>query len=578
VFARTVRGSVYVLFYNVLEAVSKPQEDNTNTDEKSEPLNGIVVRIGVTVFLVLVALTLGSGGAVAQTQQPGEVIGQPDVTFGVQTGDVSAGAATDITVTITNRGKITRGGPEQHESRVTTARAMTMEFDDGGVPIDVDVGQIAVGNVPTGSVQTTVPITIEEDAEPGTYEIPLDYEYQSTRIADYDQFGVEYSDRTRTREDSISVVVTEDARFAVVETDATAQIGDQSDVSLTLRNTGSDPARDASVTAESKSGAVRFDSGSPSSTAFVGAWPSGETRTIEYGVVLAEDATRRDYTIDLSVGYEDTDGIETAARPMTAGLSTVGEQSFAFDDVTSTLRVGEDGDIVGTVTNTGTEPAGSVVVRYADDSTSVVPIEGSAAVGSLAAGQSADFRIPMETSGDSEAEAKSLDFAVQYRNGDGDRRVYEKLDVYADVAPERDQFNIEIADTTVEAGGSRTLAIRLTNNLDETVTDVEPELFTDDPLSSASDAAFLPELAPGETATVRFEISADGSATAKTQAATIDVRYDDADGDSKLSDTQRVAVEVVEPADGRNPLAIGGIALLVLVFAGGLYRWNFRHQ
>lgn len=555
-----------------------PRGETTNTEEESEAPNGLAVRISVTVLLVMIALALGSSGAVAQTQQSGEVIGQPDVTFGVQTGDVSAGTATDITVTITNRGKITRGGPEQHENRVTTARAMTMSFDDEAVPIDITVGQIAVGNLPTGSTQTSVPITVPDNTEPGSYEIPLEYEYQYTAIADYDQFGVEYGDRTRTGEDSITVKVTEDARFEVVDTDATAQIGDESDVSLTLRNTGTEAAADASVTAESKSGAVRFDSGSPSSTAFVGEWGPGETRTIEYGVVLAEDATHRDYTIDLSVGYEDTDGIEATARPMTAGISTVSEQSFVFDAVTSTLRVGEDGDIVGTVTNTGTEPADSVVVRSSDDSTTVIPIEKSAAVGSLAPGESADFRLPMAVSGDSETGAKSLDFAVRYRNGDGEQRVYKKLDMYVDVAPEREQFTVELADATVEAGGSRTFPIRLTNNLDEAVTDVEPELFTDDPLSSSSDAAYIPELAPGETTTVRFEVSADGSAIAKIRAATIDVRYDDADGDSKLSDTQRVAIEVVEPAEGTNPLVIGGIGLLVVVLAGGIYRWKFHQQ
>ena len=535
------------------------------------------LRLGIAFLVVAAALTAGAAGVSAQSQQSGEVIGQPEISFGTQTGEVTAGTATDLTVTITNRGRINRGGPEQHETRVTTARAMTMEFEDGGVPIDVDAGQIAVGNVPTGSTQTAVPITVEEGTEPGTYEIPLDYEYQYSRIADYDQYGVEYSDRTRTREDSITVVVTEDARFEVVDTDATAQIGDTSDVSLTLRNTGSDPARDASVAAESRSEALSFDSGGTSSTAFVGPWPAGETRTINYSVTLAEDAALRGYTLDLEVDYADTDGISRTSEPITAGVRTIEEQSFAIDDVGSTLRVGEDGDVTGTVTNTGPQPADSVVVTYDDDSTTVVPREESVAVGTLDSGESADFRLPLEVSSDAESGPKSLDFAVQYRNQNDDQRTYTKLDVLAEVAPERDQFEVELADSTIETGGSRTIEVEVTNNLGETATDVEGRLFASDPLDPGeADTGYVESLDPGETTTMTFELTASGSATPeKTYPISFDFRYDDERGNSQLSDTVRVPVDTVEPEGGGFPTT--GIVIVLVVVAGvGALLWYRR--
>jgi sialidase-1 len=534
------------------------------------------LRVGIALAVVAAALTVGVGGALAQ--QSGEVIGQPEVSFGTQTGDVTAGTSTELTVTVTNRGRIDKGGPEQYENRVTTARAMTMEFEDGGVPIDVDAGQIAVGNVPTGSVQTTVPITIEEDAEAGRYEVPLDYEYQSTRIADYDQFGVEYSDRTRTREDSITVVVTEDARFAVVDTDATAQIGDQSDVSLTLRNTGEDLARDASVGAESRSEALTFDSGGTASTAFVGRWPAGETRTVNYSVALADDATLRGYTLDLEVDYADTDGISRTSEPITTGVRTIEEQSFAIGEVGSTLRVGEDGDLTGTVTNTGPQPADSVVVQYADDSPTVTPREESVAVGTLGPGESADFRLPLEVSADAEAGAKSLDFAVRYRNQDDDQRSYTKLDVLAEVAPERDQFDVELGDATIETGGSLTLSVEVTNNLNETATDVEGRLFADDPLDTGdADTGYIESIGPGETTTMTFELTASGSATAgKTYPISFDFRYDDERGNSQLSDTIRVPIDTVEPEDGGFPIT--GLLIAVVVIVGvGAGLW-YRRQ
>ena len=535
------------------------------------------LRVGIALLVVVSALVAGTGGAIAQSQESGQVIGEPQISFGTQTGEVAAGTATDLTITIRNRARLQKGGPEQHEERVTTARAMTVEFDDGNVPIDVDAGEISVGNVPTGATSSTVPITIEEGTDPGSYEIPVEYEYQYTRIADYDQFGVDYSDRTRTREGSITVEVTEDARFVVVDTDATAQIGDENDVSLTLRNTGADPARDASVDAESQSDALTFDSDGSSSTGFVGDWPAGETRTVNYSVTLSDDAALRGYALGLNVDYTDTDGIARTSEPITTGVQTIEAQSFAIDDIGSSLRVGEDGDVTGTVTNTGPQPADSVVVRYADDSTTVTPREDSVAVGTLAPGESADFRLPLDVSTDSEAGAKSFDFAVQYRNQDDDQRTYTKLDVLAEVAPQRDQFDVELEERMIEPGGSRTISVTVTNNLDETATDVEGRLFADDPLDTGStDTGYVESIEPGETATMTFELTAADSATPqKTYPVSLDFRYDDEDGNSQLSDTVRVPIETTEAAESGLPVV--PIVVVVVIVAVGVGLW-YRRQ
>ncbi|QHS18283.1 exo-alpha-sialidase [haloarchaeon 3A1-DGR] len=453
---------------------------------------------------------------------------------------------------------------------------MTMEIDDSNVPIDVRTGQITVGNLPTGSTETAVPITVAESAEPGTYRLPIEYEYQFTRLVDYDPYGTDYGDFTRERTGSITVEVTEDARFEVVDTNTTAQIGDQSDVSMTLRNVGSEPARDASVAAESRSGALTFESGGTSSTAFVGDWEPGETRTINYTVSLADDAARRGYTLDLAVNYDDTNGINTSAPPMTAGVTTLAEQSFAFEDVSSSLRVGEDGEIEGTVRNTGPQTADSVIVQYADDSSAVIPVEESVAVGSLGPGEAASFSLPIEVSSESEAGAKSIGFAVSYRNQNGDRRAYDKLDVTADVAPERDQFDVSLDNATIESGGSRTLSVAVTNNLDETASDVEARLFADDPLDTGTtDTGYVQSIEPGETVTVTFELTASASATPeKTYPISFDFRYDDADGNSQISNTVRVPVDVVEAEEGGLPipLILGAILGLVVIAAVVRYR------
>ncbi|RDZ43391.1 exo-alpha-sialidase, partial [Haloferax sp. Atlit-4N] len=144
------------------------------------------------------------------------------------------------------------------------------------------------------------------------------------------------------------------------ETNATTQVGDDNDISFTLRTTGSEVAKAASVNAESKSSSLTFESGDTSSTASVGDWEPGENRTITYRAALQSGSAARAYALDLVVNYDDSDGISRTSNPITTTVESLPEQSFAFSDVSSSLRVGEDGEVVGTVENTGPHTVRSV--------------------------------------------------------------------------------------------------------------------------------------------------------------------------------------------------------------------------
>ncbi|WP_435066546.1 COG1361 S-layer family protein [Haloplanus sp. C73] len=451
-----------------------------------------------------------------------------------------------------------------------TARGVTFDVDDGDAPIDVQTGQVSIGNFPTGSTEKTVSVTVPEDAKPGTYRLPIEYEYSHTRHVRYGPSGpTEGSDFTRSETGSITVHIDEDARFELVETDATTQVGDDSDVSFTLRNTGSDVARGASVNAESKSGSMTFESGDTSSTASVGDWGPGENRTVTYNAALASGAAVRAYALDLAVNYDDSDGIGRTSDPLTATVESIPEQSFAFSDVSSSLRVGEDGVITGTIENTGPKTVRSVAIRPVDNPESILPSEDSTAVGSLAPGESKSFRLPMEITSEAEVGAKLLDTDIQYRDGDGGRRTYDKLDLSATIDPARDEFELAVSDRTITVGNSRTVTVEVTNNLDETVRDVEARLFADDPLSAgASDTSYIESLEPGESATLAFDVTAASSATAgSTYPISFDFRYTDSDDNTHLSDTLRKPLDATPQTGGGPPIAL--ILGLGVVLVGG---------
>ena len=71
-------------------------------------------------------------------------------------------------------------------------------------------------------------------------------------------------------------------------------------------------------------------------------------------------------------------------------------------------------------------------------------------------------------------------------------------------------------------------------------------------LTSSDDEAFIDRLESGETETITFAISAGGSALSKSYPVSLDFQYDDADGDTLLSDTYQVPVTVEEPEGGEG--------------------------
>ena len=69
---------------------------------------------------------------------------------------------------------------------------------------------------------------------------------------------------------------------------------------------------------------------------------------------------------------------------------------------------------------------------------------------------------------------------------------------------------------------------------------------------------------------MQFELTTTGSATAgSTYPISLDFRYDDVDGDSQLTDTYRVPIDVTASEGGGLPIPIIIIVILI-VGTGGL--------
>ncbi|MYL67774.1 exo-alpha-sialidase [Halorubrum terrestre] len=553
----------------------------------------------LTVFVSVLLLTSGSVGVVAgattstptagdtaatdisaptaaaspiQAQAGGVIRGSPDMSVLIPQSEVTPGQTNEVTLQVVNGGDVDLGTPSSR-SVVTTARNVRLTATSDDSPLSVETETTALGAV-TEERPREVPIAVSvpNGTDPGEYELDVELEYSYT--SQYSS-GVTY-DREATTTVDVDVEVTNDARFRITDITTDSQVGDQGTLEATVKNVGATTAYETTVALESSSSGLTLGQRT-SDAARVGSIAPGESVTVPYSTAFAATAPDRQYAITGQVSFETSDGIDHVDQGLSAGVTPLSEQTFALEDIESTLRVGEDGEITGTVVNTGPVPANNVVVQYAGTSQSVIPIEQSAAVGSLDAGESTEFTLPLSIGGEAESGLRTVDFAVQYRNDDGEARGYRDVAVNAEVAPERDGFSVAIANQTIEAGETRSVEVTVTNNLGEPASDLEARLFANDPLETGdTDTGYVQSLEAGESTTMTFELTTTGSATpGSTYPISLDFRYDDVDGDSQLSDTYRVPIDVTVSEGGGLPLPIIFVAVLV-VGTGGLVVYRRR--
>ncbi|WP_318569292.1 COG1361 S-layer family protein [Salinigranum marinum] len=521
------------------------------------------------LLTVVLALAIVFSGVPLAAAAENQVIGRPELSLSVPDNRVEPGETKTLNVSIVNDGTLVRGGPEAFTTRVTTARAVRLDIQE--VPgLDVQTDDIAVGQVAEGVTgPAQIAVTVPEDVPPGTYRLPVELSYTYTSVVTYDEANPnnnpKFNDRSATQRVTIPIVVQDRARFRVVDVETDTQIGDNGTMVASVRNVGTDPAREASVQLTSQNNDLQFGR-AETAESFVGEWAPGETKQVTFPVDLADSAELRDYTVIGRVTYTDTDGIVRSSNELRASVRPLEEQSFALSAVESTLRVNYEGTVTGTVTNQGPGTISDGVVVYQPASENFDASETEYAIPDLAPGESAEFAFDIEVSSAADPGSRQLRFLVQYENEGGDSRQSGPLNARVAVDAERDPFTVEASEATVAAGDSGRLTLTVTNAEDETLSDISAKLFVDDPISSNDDEAFIGELGPGESAEITFEVSTAGSTFAKDYPVSVDFEYDREDGTTQVSDTFRLPVTVETGGGGDLPITlVAGLGALVLI-------------
>jgi hypothetical protein len=435
-----------------------------------------------------------------------------------------------------------------------TAGSVEVTLTADGTPLSVRSGTTALGAMPDGRpVTTTHVVTVPYDVEAGSYDLTMTVEYT---------IG---GDRKRTTK-TVEVRVPERPVFEVTDVSHDVDVGDSGTVELTVENVGSEAASASTVTLQSTSGQVALGGGGAASR-FAGTLDPDESVTLSFDASVAPGAARQPYALRATVEYTGEDGTPGRSRAISLGVTPGPEQEFAVENVSSTLQVGEEGELAGTLRNEGDDPVRDVVVLLESGSPGVSPLEFEVPVGTVPGGGTADFSFAIDVSGETEPGPERFSMVVEYRTRGDDRRKKDPVDARATVAPARDSFAVSGAAATVSAGGSTTLKLEVTNRREEPVEDVTAKLFADDPVSVSDDEAYAASLDPGESTVLSFAIDTAGSAQPKDYPVEVDFQYRTADGDTRLSDTFTVAVTVEESGGGGLPLGLvaGGVVVAALV-------------
>ncbi|ARS91874.1 hypothetical protein B1756_14965 [Natrarchaeobaculum aegyptiacum] len=499
--------------------------------------------------------------------------GEPEIDASIPDNRIAAGTEESVGIQVQNEGNLRLGTQSE---RVTGARGVTVEIVNEG-PFEVRSGTSSIGSLGEGQMQeVSQRIAVPEDVDPGEYDVTIEvsysYDYQVS-----DNSGVVYQ-RTGSDTIDLTIVVPDDPQFEISDVATDVEPGGDGTATLEIENVGADTATQTRVTITG-GGGVTVDG--EAAEEVLGDLEPGETATVSVDVEIAATASAGAKPLDLEFAYADGSGIQREeAVTETASLAPAPEQSFSISNVEDTLAVGYNGVVTGEVKNDGTRAVDDAVLVVEPMTDSLFVEDTRYALPPIEPGESTEFRYPVDVSGQADEGPRQVRFTIEYSAGDRSTVEDGPFSERVVIDPRTDEFSLADDGITVEQGGHSEFVIEITNRRDETLSNIDANLYADSPLNSQNDEAFVAELAPGESAKLQFDVFAAPDAPAETHPVELDFEYDTERGETQLSDAYQHPVEVTPSSDDGGIGVVGVIirAMVVLTAIGiaGTLWWRLR--
>lgn len=375
--------------------------------------------------------------------------------------------------------------------------------------------------------------------------------------------------RVRTTPFTFSVQPSEQIRlerFEVTSIRSNVQVGDSGTIAVTIENTGAD-VEDAIVTLQSRSRNIRLGR-THNATQFVGEWATNEDITFVFEARATNNTVVASYPFSVAVSYQ-ANGTRSRTTTELFGVIPNSEQSFALQNITSTLRVGDEGQVTGAVVNTGPRTVQDAVLVLETNTTTLRPEETNYPLGTIPTGERQPFRYDINAINTTNAGPRDLTFRVVYRNQKGERTASDPLQATIQIGNKREPFVVDPVAASFGTDESGVLRVRISNSVGQTLSNVTARLQVDEPLTSDDLNAYVGVLSSNESSTTAFQLTVEDEAIPGRHPATVTITYETPNGERRIAGPYQVPVQVEQERGPGFPVIATVTAIAALLVAAG---------
>jgi len=317
----------------------------------------------------------------------------------------------------------------------TTAIGITANLTSPSSSIEILSGQASLGTLSRGmsSIQpTTFQLYIHEDAEPGTYDLDLTFEYQYLEDVDWlnpgdvtPQFEFHWDNMVQVKQISITVVGTYFS--AVVTQTEGVRAGATGTITMDIQNSGASEAYD--VTAEIVPGGSVSPVGQAS---FLGDMSGNSSVTTQFKVAVSKEAIAKSSSVSILVKYEDDRNIPRQSV-LAVGVAIEGKLDFEVQpvEVDGSLTPGSERVTTIPIVNAGEYEAKDAIARInIVNPFAVAPFsttDDTAYIGTLEPGETGLAKFNIGVDSDALAKPYILEVQVEYWDSSGNSYISDTM-------------------------------------------------------------------------------------------------------------------------------------------------------
>ncbi len=267
------------------------------------------------------------------------------------------------------------------------------------------------------------------------------------------------------------------------------------------------------------------------------------------------------YPLKIKAVYLDESGSLKESEAIPFGVVVKPAPEIVVKNVESKVFANAKGEVRVTISATA-DLHGASIMLQANPPISVLSSEYY--LGDIKQGEEKTAVFKVKASSEAKAVPYPAQLTLRYRTMD---EYFETnpVKIGIKVSPKL-EFEVE-GRPVINAGAEKIVEFTIKNAGSYEVRDAIARLTVVDPFSSTDDTAFMGDLKPGESKTIKFRLKADSEATPKLYALNLEVKYKDPEGEWVISEPVKATINVTPKTTSYMPMAAAGVIILIIIAA-----------